>query len=209
MRKGKIQSFHIAIRIAFAEEMERKSSTVTSLQNYFPFISRAFSVHVESLHKDARTEHIHIHEQLLRIKCDNICSGIGNEFCLVACRHVTYFLCLRRFVPESLRWLVMHRKYNQAEKVLQTAARFNGTDLPKVLFLDCMDGGGLACKEPGRNVRSYTDNLPASNAKEIEANEKSVDIKKDTGCDGQSCTALDMFRTPKLRRWSCVFAFNW
>ncbi|KAK2179680.1 hypothetical protein NP493_477g01038 [Ridgeia piscesae] len=112
------------------------------------------------------------------------------------------------FVPESLRWLVMHRKYNQAEKVLRTAARCNGTDLPKALFLDCRDDGALACNEPGRNVRSYTDDLPALKAKEIESNEKSVHTK-DTGCDQQKCTALDMFRTPKLRRWSCVFAFNW
>ena len=112
-------------------------------------------------------------------------------------------------MPESLRWLVMHRKYNQAEKVLQTAARFNGTDLPKVLFFDCIDCDGLACKAPGRNVRSYTDNLPTSKSKELESNEKSVNTKKDTDCDEQSCTALDMFRTPKLRRWSCVFAFNW
>ena len=125
-----------------------------------------------------------------------------------ACRHMTYFLGLRRFVPESLRWLVMHRKYNQAEKVLRTAARCNGTDLPKALFLDCRDDGAIACKEPGRNVRSYIDDLPALKAKEIESNEKSVHTK-DTGCDQQKCTALDMFRTPKLRRWSCVFAFNW
>ncbi|KAI0215907.1 Organic cation transporter-like protein [Lamellibrachia satsuma] len=101
------------------------------------------------------------------------------------------------FVPESVRWSVMRRKYSQAETVLRTAARFNGVDLPEVLFRDDCNGAtpttpGSDVAHPVRTVSSRIDGLPASKT-----------------CERRTYTAVDMFRTPKLRKWSIIFAYNW
>uniref|UniRef100_A0A915PIM3 Major facilitator superfamily (MFS) profile domain-containing protein n=1 Tax=Setaria digitata TaxID=48799 RepID=A0A915PIM3_9BILA len=41
------------------------------------------------------------------------------------------FMCYWWFVPESARWLVAQRKYEEADKILQRAAKINGVQLPQ------------------------------------------------------------------------------
>ena len=36
-----------------------------------------------------------------------------------------------RIIPESIRWLVAHKKYEEADKVLRSASKMNRTYLPK------------------------------------------------------------------------------
>ncbi|KAI0217507.1 Solute carrier family 22 member 21 [Lamellibrachia satsuma] len=123
--------------------------------------------------------------------------------------------CYRpRFVPESVRWSVVHRRYSQAETVLRTAARFNGVDLPEVLFRDdCKNGAtptttGSDVAQPVRTVSSRIDGLQVSAAKEIEPDAKSVGLS-DTACERRRHTAVDMFRTPRLRQRALIFAYIW
>lgn len=53
------------------------------------------------------------------------------------------FLFVDRFVPESPRWLMVHKRSKEAKKVFQTMANVNGhvitpeflNDMQKVIFL--------------------------------------------------------------------------
>ena len=117
-------------------------------------------------------------------------------------------------MPESVRWSVIHRRYSQAETVLRTAARFNGVDLPEVLFRDDSKNGatptttGSDVAQPVRTVSSRIDGLPASAARETESDAKSVGLS-DTACERRRYTAVDMFRTPRLRQRAFIFAYLW
>ena len=117
-------------------------------------------------------------------------------------------------MPESVRWSVVHRRYKQAETVLRTAARFNGVDLPEVLFRDdCKNGAtptttGGDVAQPVRAVSSRIDGLQVSTATEIEPDAKSVGLS-DTACERRRYTAVDMFRTPRLRQRALIFAYIW
>ena len=117
-------------------------------------------------------------------------------------------------MPESVRWSVVHRKYSQAETVLRTAARFNGVDLPEVLFRDDSKNGatptttGSDVAQPVRTVSSRIDGLPASAARETESDAKSAGLR-DTTSERRRYTAVDMFRTPRLRQRALIIAYNW
>ena len=123
-------------------------------------------------------------------------------------------LWLHRFVPESVRWSVMRRRYIQADTTLRTAARFNGVSLPKVLFpVDCKKNGVTAILElkvtqPIRTVYSDISDLKAPSTVKSWMDAKSVE-SNDVACAKKRYSAVDMFRTPKLRQWAFVFAYNW
>ena len=124
-------------------------------------------------------------------------------------------LCLGRYVPESVRWSVMRRKYGQAETTLRTAARFNGVSLPKVIFpVDCKKNGTSTIMElnvdvPIRTVYSDNNDIKAQTTVESWMDSKSSVDSKDIACAKKRFSAVDMFRTPKLRQWAFVFAYNW
>ncbi|KAI1725160.1 sugar transporter domain-containing protein [Ditylenchus destructor] len=82
-------------------------------------------------------------------------------------------------IPESARWLVSQKRYNEADAVLQRAAKINKTQLPP----------------------NWWDEI------EITATEEST--KTVAAVHNRKHNFLDLLRTPKLRRISLVAFFCW
>jgi len=99
-----------------------------------------------------------------------------------------------RLIPESTRWLVLHRKHGKAEKVLAKAARFNKVVLPS-------DPLKL------RTLPNGTDKTGCNEFLLEDVDERSTERKTSHLCSG--CNLLDMFRLNELRRCSLIQFYIW
>lgn len=105
-------------------------------------------------------------------------------------RYLQLALCLPSIVtiiyiwviPESIRWLMNRKQYDQVEAILQKAAKFNGVSL-------------------GAD--------PLGVRKESALERQISEVEKTTACQATSYSLLDMMRTPKLRRRSLVMFYTW
>ncbi|KAK2155588.1 hypothetical protein LSH36_236g03011 [Paralvinella palmiformis] len=97
-------------------------------------------------------------------------------------------------IPESMRWLVLHRKHGKAEKVLAKAARFNKVVLPS-------DPLKL------RTLPNGTDKTGCNEFLLEDVDERSTERKTSHLCSG--CNLLDMFRLNELRRCSLIQFYIW
>ncbi|XP_060073610.1 organic cation transporter protein-like [Ylistrum balloti] len=86
------------------------------------------------------------------------------------------------FLPESIPWLVATEKYTEAEQVARTAAKVNNITLPDSLF----------------SVGDETNTEEQSD--EGLVNERTL---------AKKYTLLDLFKTPKLRRYTLILLYLW
>ncbi|PAV92004.1 hypothetical protein WR25_22122 isoform B [Diploscapter pachys] len=101
-------------------------------------------------------------------------------------------------VPESARWLVNQKRYEEADQVLRKAAKTNGVTLPDRWWeqLDDYKAADANTEGEGSALRSNEPvSSPSENAKAPEAEQK--------------YGAMDLFRTPELRRRTIVVFFLW
>ncbi|XP_061167201.1 organic anion transporter 3-like [Saccostrea echinata] len=89
------------------------------------------------------------------------------------------------FLPESIRWLIAKKKYNQAKTVAKFAAKVNNKEIPAELLAiqeqEPMETSGVGQSQVGL-LRS-----------------------KDT----RKYTVLDLFKTSKLRRYTLIMFYLW
>ena len=116
------------------------------------------------------------------------------------------FFCHNRLVPESLRWLVSQKKYDEAAAVVKRAAKFNGLKVPQHLLhtkdehLTLIVSGKDSTAANGVDNHGNTGPVESqTSSSKVESNEQ---LKK-------RYTFLDMFRTPKLRMRSILLFYVW
>ncbi|XP_033750349.1 organic cation transporter protein-like [Pecten maximus] len=89
------------------------------------------------------------------------------------------------FLPESIPWLIATEKYSEAEQVARTAAKINRITLPDSLF----------CAKV----------TVVDTSNEAKSQEALVVEKTQT----KKYTLLDLFKTPKLRRYTLILLYLW
>ncbi|PAV82450.1 hypothetical protein WR25_16268 [Diploscapter pachys] len=106
------------------------------------------------------------------------------------------FLTYYWLVPESARWLVSRRRFEEADKVLQKAAKMNKTTLPSKWWeqIDTFDTTGKIEKQ------DQDSSNPLSKCP----------FDKPTGVDESKKHGFaDLFRTPEIRKRMLVAMFLW
>ncbi|OWF46968.1 organic cation transporter protein-like [Mizuhopecten yessoensis] len=89
------------------------------------------------------------------------------------------------FLPESIPWLVASNKYTEAEQAARTAAKINNITLPEFLF-----------NREVTSVETHTE----GQSQEALVRARAL-VKK--------YTILDLFKTPKLRRYTLILLYLW
>lgn len=93
-------------------------------------------------------------------------------------------LNLYRLIPESLVWLIAKGRVEEAENILQRAAKCNGKSLPRHVL-----------SEPPPDVTSSVAKTTLSDAAAAD-NQKTY-------------TVIDLFRTPNLRKITICICLLW
>ncbi|KAK3099008.1 hypothetical protein FSP39_025214, partial [Pinctada imbricata] len=92
------------------------------------------------------------------------------------------------FLPESIPWLVSKKKYTEVKKTAKFAAKVNGKTLPDSLFDPQYDSDTEFSEPPHSSDELYGGGDTAQQKK---------------------YTILDLFRTPRIRRYTLVMFYLW
>lgn len=100
-----------------------------------------------------------------------------------------------------MAWLIAKGRISEAEKILERAARFNGTQIAA----NCLrgDNGVEDRKDADKNVKDET-NDDQQNKKILEMN-----IEDQVKPAGRTYTLLDLVRTPNLRKITICTSLLW
>ncbi|CAH1265416.1 SLC22A4 [Branchiostoma lanceolatum] len=106
-------------------------------------------------------------------------------------------------IPESSRWLVSRGRIGEAEEILQKVARFNNKAVPSPMLVS---GGGTGKNEIDHTGHQGPDVTPITPGS---TGEKDLHMSGSSGASTERKNILDLFRTPRLRKFTLIMMFVW
>merc|ERR1712168_40716 len=106
-------------------------------------------------------------------------------------------------LPESIPWLAVNDRLDEAEQIIKGAAKFNGVTLPDTILLSEEEKAKLA-EKPKEANKSMSNKIKETFAKKGKAEEKSEEAGDDA-----KYTMLDVIRNPTLRKYAIIMCLLW
>ena len=130
---------------------------------------------------------------------------------------ITCHVCFR-VIPESLRWLIINKKYKRAESVLQHMAKYNQVSLPEdplgrksntlLIISTSPTDDNIATRENGDAAAEEEASKEKREEVEVHLQEEDREGKEESQ-ELRKYSLLDMCRTPRLRERTLLFCYIW